>query len=189
MQYCVPQCYAHASRRAALVCTDVLSREGQHPQDCACWKVLYLRAPPSSHAARDACMPAQSPPPLKGLWRSHQHNAERIMRNALTRTVRLNRPHNLRYVECPRLHPCNQSVAAHPCAAELFYPAHPLRCTLAHATHPPFSRCAAHRSRSRAARFVVARVRTACGAHAREERRSRLSLKVSIVLAASRASE
>jgi len=41
----------------------------------------------------------------------------------------------------------------------------------------------------RAARFVVARVRTACGAHAREERRSRLSLKVSIVLAASRASE
>src|SRR5882724_9051205 len=68
------------------------------------------------------------PHPLKGLRRSQQHNARKLcaMRCAHSSLS----PHNLRYVACPQCASLRtRNVAAHPCAAEMFYPARPLRCS------------------------------------------------------------
>ena len=96
--------------------------------------------------------------------------------------------------ECPRLHPCNQYVAAHPCASSVdprpptSLPAFALTALRAHCTQLiPLPQWGSLFSRSRSTRFTLC-----CRAHAvraREERRSQLALKASTVLAASRASK
>lgn len=93
---------AHAPRRATLACGGVLCRGGPHPQDCACGELFYcarIQAAQALHALL-ACTRSH-PHPLKGLWRARQHNAERIMRSTRSCAVRLQRPHNLRYVCMP----------------------------------------------------------------------------------------
>lgn len=93
---------AHAPRRAALAWGDVLCQCGPHPRGRACGELFYcarIQAAQALHALL-ACTRSH-PHPLKGLRRARQHNAERIMRTALTRGVRLQRPHNLRYVCMP----------------------------------------------------------------------------------------
>ena len=145
---------AKSMRRAVLPRRVVMSPPNKvRTREAARAGSCLLRARPSP-ACSTCCVQharlaraRRHPHPLKGLWRAHQHNAKTIMRSTRPCAGRLNRPHNLRYVECPRLHPCNHSVAAHPCASYVFNPRPPgvLRAFAPNTPLPPrglpFSRC------------------------------------------------